>query len=60
MRIHLIVRETTAEAWSVADKLIANLSDDAIAAAQRKFATESDSVVQRRLTAAFPLKAGLS
>jgi alkanesulfonate monooxygenase len=51
LRIHLIVRETAAEAWSVAARLIANLSDEAIAAAQRKFATESDSVGQRRMTA---------
>jgi alkanesulfonate monooxygenase len=51
LRIHLIVRETAEEAWSVADKLIANLSDEAIAAAQRKFATESDSVGQQRMTA---------
>ena len=51
LRIHLIVRETDSEAWSVANKLIANLSDDAIAAAQRKFATESDSVGQQRMTA---------
>ncbi|MGA2893268.1 MAG: FMNH2-dependent alkanesulfonate monooxygenase [Xanthobacteraceae bacterium] len=51
LRIHLIVRETTAEAWSVADKLIANLSDEAIAAAQRKFAADSDSVGQQRMTA---------
>ena len=51
LRIHLIVRETTSEAWSVAEKLIANISDEAIAAAQRKFATESDSVGQQRMTA---------
>lgn len=51
LRIHLIVRETTEEAWRVADRLIANISDEAIAAAQRKFATESDSVGQRRMTA---------
>lgn len=51
LRIHLIVRETAAEAWSVANRLIANLSDDAIAAAQRKFALDSDSVGQRRMTA---------
>jgi alkanesulfonate monooxygenase len=51
LRIHLIVRETAEEAWSVADKLIANLSDEAVAAAQRKFATESDSVGQQRMTA---------
>jgi alkanesulfonate monooxygenase len=51
LRIHLVVRETVAEAWSVADKLIANISDEAIAAAHRKFATESDSVGQQRMTA---------
>jgi alkanesulfonate monooxygenase len=51
LRIHLIVRESEAEAWSVANKLIAHLSDEAIADAQRKFAQESDSVGQRRMTA---------
>jgi len=51
LRIHLIVRETAEEAWSAANKLIANLSDEAIAAAQRKFAAESDSVGQQRMTA---------
>jgi alkanesulfonate monooxygenase len=51
LRIHLIVRETEAEAWAVADKLIAHLSDEAIAAAQRKFAQESDSVGQKRMSA---------
>lgn len=51
LRIHLIVRETESEAWAVANKLIANLSDEAIAAAQRKFTAESDSVGQQRMTA---------
>ena len=51
LRIHLIVRETEKEAWDVANKLIANLSDEAIAAAQRKFAQESDSVGQKRMSA---------
>lgn len=51
LRIHLIVRETADEAWSVANRLIANISDAAIAAAQRKFATESDSVGQQRMAA---------
>lgn len=51
LRIHLIVRETADEAWRAANRLIANLSDEAIAAAQRKFATESDSVGQQRMTA---------
>ena len=51
LRMHLIVRETEAEAWAVADKLIAHLSDEAIAAAQKKFAVESDSVGQKRMSA---------
>ena len=51
LRIHLIVRETTAEAWRAANRLIANLSDEAIAAAQKKFAADSDSVGQQRMTA---------
>jgi alkanesulfonate monooxygenase len=51
LRIHLIVRETEAEAWAVADKLISNISDEAIAAAQRKFANDSDSVGQARMSA---------
>jgi len=51
LRIHLIVRETEAEAWAAADRLISNLSDEAIAAAQRKFTQESDSVGQQRMTA---------
>jgi alkanesulfonate monooxygenase len=51
LRMHLIVRETDAEAWAVADKLIAHLSDEAIAAAQQKFAVESDSVGQKRMSA---------
>lgn len=51
LRIHLIVRETEAEAWAVADKLIAHLSDEAIAAAQGKFAQDSDSVGQQRMSA---------
>jgi len=51
LRIHLIVRDTEAEAWAATDKLIRHLSDDAIAAAQRKFAQESDSVGQKRMSA---------
>jgi alkanesulfonate monooxygenase len=51
LRMHLIVRETEEEAWAVANKLIANVSDEAIAAAQRKFAEDSDSVGQRRMSA---------
>lgn len=51
LRIHLIVRETEEEAWATANKLISHLSDDAIAAAQAKFAHESDSVGQKRMSA---------
>jgi alkanesulfonate monooxygenase len=51
LRIHLIVRDTEDEAWRAADKLISHLSDDAIAAAQKKFADESDSVGQKRMSA---------
>jgi alkanesulfonate monooxygenase len=51
LRIHLIVRETEEEAWQVANKLISNISDEAIAVAQRKFAEESDSVGQKRMSA---------
>lgn len=51
LRIHLIVRETEDEAWAAADDLIRHLSDEAIAAAQAKFAQESDSVGQKRMTA---------
>jgi alkanesulfonate monooxygenase len=51
LRIHLIVRETDAEAWKVADDLIARLPDEAIEAAQKRFALESDSEGQRRMSA---------
>ena len=50
LRMHLIVRETEEEAWRVADRLISNVSDEAIALAQSKL-TEADSVGQRRMTA---------
>ena len=51
LRIHLIVRETEAEAWAAADALIKDLPDEAIAAAQAKFANESDSIGQKRMSA---------
>ncbi len=57
LRIHLIVRETEAEAWAAADALIKDLPDEAIAAAQSKFANESDSIGQKRMSA---LHAGAS
>ncbi len=51
IRLHLIVRETEGEAWDAARRLIRHLSDDTIAVAQRKLATESDSEGQRRMLA---------
>ncbi|MGO1079407.1 FMNH2-dependent alkanesulfonate monooxygenase [Inquilinus sp. CA228] len=51
MRIHLIVRETEEEAWRVAERLIRDVSDDAIAEAQKKLADGSDSVGQKRMSA---------
>jgi len=51
MRLHLIVRETEEEAWRVAERLIRDVSDDAIAEAQKKLAEGSDSVGQQRMSA---------
>jgi alkanesulfonate monooxygenase len=51
LRIHLIVRETEEKAWEAADDLIRHLPDEAIAAAQDKFAHESDSIGQKRMSA---------
>lgn len=50
VRLHVIVRETRADAWAAADQLIAHLDDETIAKAQRNFAT-MDSVGQQRITA---------
>jgi alkanesulfonate monooxygenase len=49
IRLHLIVRESTAEAWSAANRLIAHLDDETIAAAQKAFA-KRDSVGQQRMS----------
>ncbi len=48
MRLHIIVRETEAAAWTAADELIKYVSDDAIAIAQQTF-ERMDSVGQRRM-----------
>jgi alkanesulfonate monooxygenase len=48
LRVHLIVRETDAEAWEAANKLISRLSDATIEAAQEKLRADSDSVGQLR------------
>ncbi|MDU4252348.1 FMNH2-dependent alkanesulfonate monooxygenase [Pseudomonas sp.] len=50
IRLHVIVRETAEEAWQAADKLIANISDETIANAQKSFA-RFDSEGQRRMAA---------
>ena len=48
IRLHVIVRETSAEAWRAADDLISKLDDETIAAAQKIFA-RFDSVGQQRM-----------
>lgn len=48
IRLHVIVRETIAEAWAAADELIRYVDDATIAAAQQKF-RQMDSVGQRRM-----------
>ncbi len=50
LRVHIIVRETEDEAWAAADRLLRDVSDATIAAAQARFAT-MDSVGQRRMAA---------
>jgi alkanesulfonate monooxygenase len=48
IRLHVIVRETEAEAWAEADRLIAKVTDDVIARAQETLA-RYDSEGQRRM-----------
>ena len=48
IRLHVIVRETNAEAWKAADDLIQYVSDDTIASAQKIF-SRMDSVGQQRM-----------
>jgi alkanesulfonate monooxygenase len=48
IRLHVIVRETNAEAWAAANRLISHLDDDTIAKAQHAFAN-SDSEGQKRM-----------
>ena len=50
IRLHVIVRETTSEAWDAANRLISKVSDAAIAQAQHVFA-RMDSVGQSRMAA---------
>ncbi|MBV9531684.1 MAG: FMNH2-dependent alkanesulfonate monooxygenase [Bradyrhizobium sp.] len=48
IRLHVIVRETNAEAWKAADELISHVTDETIASAQKIFA-RMDSVGQQRM-----------
>jgi alkanesulfonate monooxygenase len=48
IRLHVIVRETNAEAWNAADDLIKHVTDETVASAQKIFA-RMDSVGQRRM-----------
>ena len=48
IRLHVIVRETTEQAWQAADELIQYVDDATIQAAQKKF-KQMDSVGQRRM-----------
>uniref|UniRef100_UPI0026EA499C LLM class flavin-dependent oxidoreductase n=1 Tax=Lonsdalea britannica TaxID=1082704 RepID=UPI0026EA499C len=50
IRLHVIVRETTREAWQAADRLISQLDDDTIAKAQQALG-RYDSVGQQRMLA---------
>ena len=50
IRLHVIVRETDAEAWAAADSLISKLDDDVVERAQAAFA-KMDSEGQRRMAA---------
>jgi len=51
LRIHLIVRETEAEACAAADRLISKLSDEAIEAGRQRNARVSESEGQKRMAA---------
>ena len=48
LRVHLIVRETDEEAWDAANRLISHLSDETIAAAQKRLREDTDSVGELR------------
>lgn len=48
LRVHLIVRETDAEAWQAAERLISKLSDATIAASQKRMRDDTDSIGQLR------------
>ena len=49
IRLHVIVRETDDEAWQAADRLIAHVTDDTVAAAQKMLARHDSAGQQRML-----------
>lgn len=49
LRVHIIVRDTTEQAWAAARALIRHVDDEAIATARRAY-ERSDSEGQRRMT----------
>jgi alkanesulfonate monooxygenase len=49
IRLHVIVRETSSEAWKAADELLSYVTDETIAAAQSAVA-KFDSVGQKKMT----------
>jgi alkanesulfonate monooxygenase len=49
IRLHVIVRRTSAEAWRAADELISKVDEEAIEKAQKSF-SRFDSVGQRRMS----------
>ncbi len=50
IRLHVVSRDTPEEAWGEADRMLAGMSPEAIAATQERFA-RMDSVGQARMTA---------
>lgn len=50
IRLHVLSRDTAEEAWGVADRMLAGMSPEAIAATQARFA-RMDSVGQARMAA---------
>ncbi len=48
IRLHVIVRETNAQAWAAADDLIRHVTDETVASAQKIF-SRMDSIGQRRM-----------
>ena len=50
LRLHVIARDTDAEAWAEADRILAGLDPEAVRASQRRFAA-MDSVGQARMAA---------